>query len=147
MGGNPVSFNDPTGLMRPLDPNSAECQALRRKIENKKNDIKKRTCEAEANPDNLPYLPPYPGAPPRASVQGHEMLIQELQGYLASDEALYAAKCGGGGGAAPAPVTTPDSNPVPSVDPKTQEQITKGVATVGVGALVLRLILPIIVAF
>jgi RHS repeat-associated protein len=114
-GRNPISYIDPTGLVRQLDPNGDECQQLKKKIQNKKADIEKRICQVEANPNKLPYLPPYSGAPPRASVQGHEDLIQNLKDSLAANEALYAAKCGGGGGGgdgtATAPVTTNTQGP------------------------------------
>ncbi len=107
--GNPISYADPFGLVRPQNPNSQECQDLRKKIQNKKADINKRIQECKANPNNLPYSPPYPGAPPRMSVQGHEGIIQDLKDFLKDDEALYREKCGGdgGGGDSPAPAPAP----------------------------------------
>jgi hypothetical protein len=111
VGGNPISYTDHTGLARQLDPNGAECQQLKKKIQNKKTDINKRICEVKDN-TKLPYYPPYPGASPRMSVQGHEDIIQDLKDGLSDDEALYASKCGGGGGgSATAPVTS--STPAP----------------------------------
>ena len=111
VGGNPISYTDSTGLARQLDPNGAECQQLKKKIQNKKADINKRICEVKANPNNLPYYPPYSEAPPRMSVQGHEDIIQDLKDGLSDDEALYASKCGGGGGGtATAPVTPAPDN-------------------------------------
>jgi len=64
VNGNPNSYTDSFGLVRRIDPNGQECQALKQKIRNKRGDINKRICERAANPDNLPYYPPYPGAPP-----------------------------------------------------------------------------------
>ncbi|WP_417069874.1 RHS repeat-associated core domain-containing protein [Niveibacterium terrae] len=125
VGGSPISYMDSTGLARRLDPNGAECQQLKKKIQNKKADINKRICEVKANPNNLPCYPPYSGAPPRMSIQGHEGIIQDLKDGISDDEALYASKCGGGGGAAPAPVTP---SPVNSA-----EKDAAGVA-VGAGA-------------
>lgn len=116
VGGNPVGYIDPRGLVRKLDPNSQECQDLKKKIQNKKNDINKRIQECKANPGNLPYSPPYPGAPDRLSVQGHEDIIQDLKDGLQDNEALYLEKCGGGGGSG-APATDPAPGPAPSPDP------------------------------
>ena len=147
VGGNPISYTDPSGLVRKQDPNSAECQQLKRKIENKKADLKKRICEVSENKLGLPYLPPYLGAPPRASVQGHEDLISQLQDSLVDDEILYAEKCGGGGGAAPPLVPIPENQPTPTPDPRTQDEVNRGVAQMSIGALILRILAGLVVAF
>ena len=147
VGGNPISYTDPSGLVRKQDPNSAECQQLKRKIENKKADLKKRICEVSENKLGLPYLPPYLGAPPRASVQGHEDLISQLQDSLVDDEILYAEKCGGGGGAAPPLLPIPENQPTPTPDPRTQDEVNRGVAQMSIGALILRILAGLVVAF
>jgi len=101
---------------------------LKQKIRNKRSDINKRICERAANPDNLPYYPPYLGAPPRRSVQGHE----DIKDSLKDDEALYEAKCGGGGGdggTGTAPVT-PDT-------PQTRTSNVPGWAKVLGGAIII----------
>ncbi|MDN7445615.1 RHS repeat-associated core domain-containing protein, partial [Burkholderia cepacia] len=115
VNGNPLAYIDPLGLVRQLDPNGAECQQLKRKIQNKKSDINKRICEVKTNPLDLPYYPPYRGALPRMSVQGHEDIIRDLKDGLADDEALYAEKCGGGGtGSAPVASTSTQAAVPPS---------------------------------
>ena len=135
VGESPTIFTDPNGLVRQLDPNGAECQELKRKIDNKKAEISKRTCEINTNPLGLPYLPPYPGALPRESVQGHEGLINDLQNNLANDEALYAAKCGGGGGggSATAPVTP---TPVAGSDSSSGQAAKKTIGTAIIGGTI-----------
>ncbi|MDD2721390.1 MAG: fibronectin type III domain-containing protein [Gallionella sp.] len=105
VGGNPLGYADPDGLARKLDPNSQECKSLKDKIQKRKEKINERIRECKANPNNLPYYPPYSGAPQRMSVQGHEEIIQEQKDYLKDDEALYEEKCGGGDGGGTAPIT------------------------------------------
>ncbi len=78
---NPVQWADPSGLARQLDPNSEECKALAKKIENIKKDIEKRMREYEENPGNLPES--VPGGKPRDSREGHLGLIKDLQETLA----------------------------------------------------------------
>lgn len=104
------------GLARQLDPKGQECTALREKIARKKQDINKRIQECKSNPRSLPYYPPYPGAPPRMSVQGHEDLIQDLKDTTADDEARYAQKCGGGSGGSPALSSVPQSSTPSAAD-------------------------------
>lgn len=107
----PTSNVDPFGLVRRIDPQGEECRNLKDKISRRKAKINERIRECKENPSrlNLPYYPPYPGAPPRMSVQGHEEIIQAEKDFLADDEKLYRDKCGGDGGdgSAPAPVTPP----------------------------------------
>lgn len=126
VGANPISGSDPLGLARQLDPKGQECTALRDKIARKKQDINKRIQECKANPQNLPYYPPYAGAPPRMSVQGHEGLIQDLKDTTADDEALYAQKCGGGSGGAPALNAVPQQS-----TPTTAQNAEKAAAAAG----------------
>lgn len=146
VGGNPISSTDPLGLVRQIDPKGAECQQLKKKIENKKADINKRICEVKAN-KNLPYYPPDSGAPPRASVQGHEDIIQDLKDSLSDDEALYAAKCGGnndGGGTATAPVTPlfPSANSNPVNSSSSSNNAGAAAVTLGVGGLLFLFFAP-----
>ncbi|MDD4964925.1 MAG: hypothetical protein PHI11_13515 [Gallionella sp.] len=92
-------------MARKLDPNGQECKSLKDKIQRRKAKINERIRTCKANPENLPYSPPFHGAPQSMSVQGHEEIIQEQKDFLKEDEALYEDKCGGGGGSATAPVT------------------------------------------
>ncbi|WP_428503147.1 hypothetical protein [Roseateles sp.] len=93
VGGNPLSYADPFGLKSRHDPNSRVCQDHKTKISNYKTDINKRIRELAENPANLPYYPPYPGAPPRASQQGHEELIRDLREKLTDREKKYKNDC------------------------------------------------------
>lgn len=104
----PLTSSDPFGLVRKIDPKGQECVALKEKIARKKEDINKRIQECAANRGNLPYYPPYPGAPPRMSVQGHEEIIRDLKDSTQDDEKLYDDKCGGGG-TGTAPVTNAEA--------------------------------------
>lgn len=106
---NQISSKDKFGLVRKINKESQECISLKEKIARKKIDINKRMQECASNPGKLPYYPPFPGAPPRMSVQGHEDLIRDLKDSTQDDEKLYADKCGGDGGTATAPVTDGDS--------------------------------------
>jgi hypothetical protein len=91
---NPLRWSDPSGLgPRQLDPNSEECKALARKIDNIRKDIEKRRREHAENPGKLPES--VPGGKPRESREGHLGLIKDLEAILAQREAEYAAKCGG----------------------------------------------------
>jgi RHS repeat-associated protein len=123
VSGNPMTSSDPFGLARKIDPNGQECVALKARIARKKVDINKRIQECAANRLNLPYYPPYDGAPPKMSVQGHEDIIRDLKDATQDDEKLYADKCGGDGGDG-----TGTSNPA-------QVNVKKAVGTaVGMGA-------------
>lgn len=132
--GNALSAIDPMGLVRKLDPNSQECKDLRAKMSNKRLDINKRIRELAENPQNLPYYPPYPGAKPRFSQQGHEEIIQDLKDTLGDDERLYKEKCGGGddppGGGAAAPVCGGNC-----------QQVLKAVKNAVTGAIIFTIVL------
>jgi RHS repeat-associated protein len=91
---SPLQWSDPSGLdPRQLDPNSEECKALARKIDNIRKDIDKRKREYEENPGKLPES--VPGGKPRESREGHLGLIKDLEQILAQREREYAQKCGG----------------------------------------------------
>ncbi|MFP5237884.1 MAG: RHS repeat-associated core domain-containing protein [Acidobacteriota bacterium] len=61
---------------RQLDPNSAECKDLAKKIDNIATDIIKRHNEILTNPQNLELTAP-PGSPLKASVSGHQELMKD----------------------------------------------------------------------
>lgn len=70
---NPLAWSGPRGLSkRKLDPNSQECQDLATKIQNIRNNTARQQTNISLNPQTLPLLPPYPGAPNRMSVYGHQ---------------------------------------------------------------------------
>jgi RHS repeat-associated protein len=100
---NPLSWWDPFGL---APSNSQKCRSLAKKIENIEKDIGKRVGDISINPQGLPLLPPYPGAPNRTSVTGHQKIIDDLRGILARRKKQYQDECcddcDGGGGSAPA---------------------------------------------
>jgi RHS repeat-associated protein len=103
---NPISFIDPLGLVRPLDPNSQECKDLAKKIDNIKKDIEKRKKELQDNPNNLPEQCPI--GKPRDSQEGHRKLIEELEKILQAREELYRQKCSGN---EPSPEPEPEKSP------------------------------------
>jgi RHS repeat-associated protein len=101
---NPLSWSDPLGLA-PSAKNKQKCESLARTINNTKKDIEKRIGDISTNPQSLPLLPPYPGAANRASVSGHQKIIDEMRGNLNRRIKEYKDKCcddcddnGGGGG-------------------------------------------------
>ena len=103
---NPLSWSDGFGL---APSNSQKCRSLAKKIENLEKDIDKRVTDISTNPRGLPLLPPYPGAPNRASVSGHQKIIDDLRDVLARRKKQYQEECcndcDGGGGGAPATST------------------------------------------
>lgn len=134
VGGNPISYTDPFGMARKLDPNSQECRDHRNKISNYKNDINKRIRELRLNRNGLPYYPPFPGAPARASVQGHEDLIRDLRDQMDDREKKYDDQCG----------DDDDPPPPPSPAPICAEnckQVLKSVRDAVTGAMILMLVL------
>lgn len=101
---NPISWSDLFGLTPAKKSGSQKCQSLAKKIENIENDIQKRITDISINPQSLPLLPPYPGAPNRASVTGHQRIIDDLKGVLERRRKEYKEECcddcdnNGGGG-------------------------------------------------
>jgi len=92
---NPLVWSDPRGLnKRKLDPNSQECKDLATKIQNIRNNIARQQTNISLNPQNLPLLPPYPGAPSRMSVYGHQQVLDQEQRNLQRRVQEYAEKCG-----------------------------------------------------
>lgn len=106
----PLRWSDPLGLApRKLDPNSQECQAKVKQIKNIRDGIVKRQSDIMFNPQGLPLLPPYPGAPNAASVFGHQKIIDELRNMLQKRISEFNDKCGcdDDGGCPNAPPGTP----------------------------------------
>ena len=131
---NPLMYSDPLGLAKKLDPNSQECRDHRRKINNYKTDINKRIREILANSQGLPYYPPYPNAPARASVQGHEDLIQELRDNLRDREKTYDDKCGDDD------PPTPPTAPAPVCDGNCKNILVPAVGFLGTVYMVWRMV-------
>jgi RHS repeat-associated protein len=135
VGGNPLGAVDPSGLAPKSDPNSPYCHALANKIKNIEQDIQRRLDDIAQNKLGLPYLPPYPGAPPSASVSGHEDLVRELQENLKKRKEQYDNDCGCGGGGSPSPA--PVIPPIPVVPPAAAPEIAPFIQEIleGLGAI------------
>jgi hypothetical protein len=113
---------------RKLDPDSQECKDLAKKIDNIRKQIDSRQTDIMYNSGGLPVLPPYSGAPSKASVFGHQKIIDDLKAVLQRRINEYAEKCGcddspggcstGGG--------TPNGSPSPGMSTA---------AKIGVGAV------------
>jgi hypothetical protein len=100
------------------DPNSEYCKARARTIANLQAQIERRVRQLIENPQGLPEHPPYPGAPLRASRQGHRQMISDDMDNLRTRRDEYSRRCGGGPppSSSPAPVplrkpTAPRSTP------------------------------------
>jgi RHS repeat-associated protein len=124
------------GQPRQIDPNGQECKALAAKIGNIVADIESSRADLARNPGSLPEYPPYPGAPRRMSVQGHNELLDKKLQNLANRAHEYNQKCGGGdpfGGGAPssAPSAAPGSEPSASPDVKRGLIVLGGAIVVG----------------
>jgi hypothetical protein len=125
-------------LIRKLDPNSPVCVALRQKIQNIQNDIARQTENITYNWQGLPYLPPYPGAPPSMSVSGHEGLLQLAQANLAQKQEQYDNTCGcddDSGSQTPQPAPSPDSPSIPETP--TLEPAPSPATTLTLGTILL----------
>jgi RHS repeat-associated protein len=90
---NPVSHNDNTGLAPRHDPNGAYCKALAQKIKNIEDQISDRLDELSTNPDGLPYLPPWLGAPNWMSMYGHQQIVSDLSENLQGRRQQYKDNC------------------------------------------------------
>lgn len=86
------------------------------------------------NPANLPYHPPYPGAPPRASQQGHEELIRDLREKLTDREKKYKDDCED----SDPPTPTPPLEPVCGENCK---RVLKAVRDTVTGAIIFTFVL------
>lgn len=108
---------------RQLDPNSEECKALAKKIDNLATDIQKRDFKISTNPNGLPELAP-PGSAQRESVAGHVDKMKEQIDNLGAAADLYNNKCGGG--PPPSPATEPQqSTSSASLPPGTAPAVAK----------------------
>jgi RHS repeat-associated protein len=132
--GNPLSFSDPFGLKSRHDPSGRVCQDHKNKISNYKTDINKRIRELAANPGVLPYYPPYPGAPARASQQGHEDLVRDLRDQLSDREKKYKDDCEDNDPPPPSPPSAP-------VCGDNCKQVLKQVRDAVTGAIIFTLVL------
>ena len=131
----------PSSGQRQLNPNGQECKALAAKIANIAADIQSSSADIANNPLNLPSAPPYPGAPARASVQGHQGLLDQKVQNLANRANEYNQKCGGGdpfggGAAATVPSAAPSASPMISPGVKRTVIVVGGAIIVG-GAVIL----------
>ncbi|MEM7171868.1 MAG: RHS repeat-associated core domain-containing protein [Pseudomonadota bacterium] len=79
----PVDLNE--------DPNSDECKALAKKIQNLRSKILQREAAIRANPQKLPERSK--GGKLRDSIQGHRKLINKDWNQLRKLEKLYEKKC------------------------------------------------------
>jgi RHS repeat-associated protein len=88
---NALSWSDPLGLA-PHPKHKEKCESLRKTIENTAKDIEKRTTDIMFN-NELPLLPPYPGAPNSMSVSGHQKIIDDMRNNLQRRNKEYKEKC------------------------------------------------------
>jgi RHS repeat-associated protein len=132
--GDAINGYDPFGLKSRHDPSGRVCQDHRNKISNYKTDINKRIRELAANPLGLPYYPPYPGAPARASQQGHEDLIRDLRDQLGDREKKYKDDCEDNDPPPPSPPSAP-------VCGDNCKQVMKQVRDAVTGAIIFTLVL------
>jgi type VI secretion system secreted protein VgrG len=98
--GNPLVFIDQWGQVK-HSPDSEYCRSLKKKIDNIRNDIRRRDEEIAGNPGTLPEFGPGPN---RSTRQGHRRIVNKLWNNLRRLEKQYDKECGGGGGNAGAPV-------------------------------------------
>jgi len=90
VGGNPLSFTDPTGLKHPA--NSAHCSALRRKMQNLRNDLDDRWNDLAADRLNLPERLG-PGELLSQTKRGHRTMINDRESNLRKFEKRYLDEC------------------------------------------------------
>jgi hypothetical protein len=119
---SPSSGFEFVGQLRQIDPNGQECKALAAKIGNIVADIESSRADLAANLGGLPQSSPYPGAPRRMSVQGHNELLDEKVQNLANRAHEYNSKCGGGD-----PFGGGDSSSAPSAAPGSGSSISPNV--------------------
>jgi len=75
VSGNPLIFNDPTGL----DNRTERCKKLKKKIQDIEDDIAEREKELARDKDSLPDSCPGDIDNPRLSKEGHRRLIRDLK--------------------------------------------------------------------
>ena len=87
---DPVNLHDPLGELPPSNP---QCQALKKKIENLEEEVRKRTRELYEDPQRLPGKVPGDDQRPSQSRRGHQKLLNMAKANLAAKRALYNALC------------------------------------------------------
>jgi hypothetical protein len=75
------------------DCKNVNCDRVKKKIENIKRDIEKRSGELYDNENNLPWGSP--GDPDWSTVRGHVKILNMLKATLAKWKGIYTACCGG----------------------------------------------------
>jgi len=129
VNGNPLIHIDPTGLASWRPQTEEGCKNLKQQIENLRTELERQRRNLTDNPQNLPTFPPFPGAKPKQSVQGHDVQLyfkykRDLE-WAVED---YKKRCGGPGGT---PTPNSASVLVPSPDSLNQVYFWSGVGTIG----------------
>ncbi|MEF9386961.1 RHS repeat domain-containing protein [Ralstonia solanacearum species complex bacterium KE056] len=107
VGGDPIGYADPSGLQK-FPANSAHCVALRKKMQNFKDDLDDRWADFEANHLNLPERIG-PGELPSMTRRGHMKLINDRDSRLRQLERRYDSECDNDPPAPPAPVVVTEN--------------------------------------
>ena len=89
-GANPLSFTDPMGLKHKA--NSAHCSALRKKMQNLRNDLDDRWSDLAADRLNLPKRLG-PGELLSQTKRGHRTMINDRESNLRKFEKRYSDEC------------------------------------------------------
>ena len=89
-GANPLSFTDPMGLKHKA--NSAHCSALRKKMQNLRNDLDDRWSDLAADRLNLPERLG-PGELLSQTKRGHRTMINDRESNLRKFEKRYSDEC------------------------------------------------------
>ncbi|MHA6883721.1 RHS repeat-associated core domain-containing protein [Ralstonia pseudosolanacearum] len=105
--GDPIGYADPSGLQK-FPANSAHCVALRKKMQNFKDDLDDRWADFEANHLNLPERIG-PGELPSMTRRGHMKLINDRDSRLRQLERRYDSECDNDPPAPPAPVVVTEN--------------------------------------
>ncbi|MBQ0922293.1 RHS domain-containing protein, partial [Hydrogenophaga aromaticivorans] len=90
VGGNPLSFTDPTGLKHKA--NSAHCSALRKKMQDLQNDLDDRWSDLAADRLSLPERLG-PSELLSQTKRGHRTMINDRESKLRKFEKRYSNEC------------------------------------------------------
>ncbi|MBX3292724.1 MAG: RHS repeat protein [Acidobacteria bacterium] len=96
--------------LMPDDPNGSFCTRLLKRINNIRANIGRRITDLLTNPQNLPDLPPFPGAPAKTNRLDHGGLINNDMNRIRELREMYRNRCGGDpppGGSGPAYIPMP----------------------------------------